>query len=144
MEGIKSLDRATRESASIKLGSTDNGRTILADNLKHPDARVRASCIQALSDLGESGDEFLAILYKLSQSDLIAGIRAAAVRRLSALIRRTSILLSHTRKIRPLGSRQLQVGLHGLGGLARSDDPFEHHAVIQQAIHKPHLFQHPT
>src|SRR5262249_5946135 len=130
-----------RESAARKLAGDEKGREILRQQLGNPDVRMRAACLTALNNVGDSQVD----LKKIAEHDSSTGIRAMAVR---GFVARESDARSFLDKRYPdemrreaVGSLRTSADVPTLVQLLIDPDPFIRTAVIQQLAHEPTLLQ---
>jgi putative heme-binding domain-containing protein len=132
---LASRHRPLRESAARKLAGDEKGREFLRQQVGKPDVRIRAACLTALIEVGDSQVD----LKKIAEQDSCTGIRAMAVRALAAGGRDTRSFLekSYPDEMRreAVGSLRTSAVVPTLLQLLIDPDPFIRTAAIQQLAH---------
>jgi putative membrane-bound dehydrogenase-like protein len=129
-------DRPTRDAAARRLASDDAGRAYLRDRLASADARIRASVLTALLDVGDPKID----LAEVAAKDPEPAIRAMAVRSLvargAALPALPPDLETPAVRVEMIAGMKLKV-VPPLLDLLIDPDPYVRHAVVLRLAADP-------
>jgi putative heme-binding domain-containing protein len=139
-QAVRSTHRPLREEAANCLAA-DGKRDFLREQLASPDVRVRATCLTALLDAGDTQLDLKAI----AEKDPVIALRALAVRSLVARGADARAFLEAGQhpslRLEAVGSLKDRADLPRLLGLLADPDPFLRHAAVHQLSRWPELLK---
>jgi putative membrane-bound dehydrogenase-like protein len=127
-KALFSMHRPLREKAARQLAGNADGRWFLHDRLDHPDVRVRAAALTALTEFARAD---AVDLKRRAEKDSDVGMREMAVR---ALVNRGAyvrpFLDRHNPDIIRVAAARSAGNAQTLQEFLASDDPFQRHAGV--------------